>query len=224
MARRNSSGKQNSRGKTRVVRNVGDIPAHKMTDQSTSSVAIPRTTSMFTTHQTREPYVLAQQALVITSQAMKFELGDLPNVASFAATFDQYRIDAIRVTIRPQNTAIGLFTNTAITLSDLLVVIDYNDATALTSLAQAREYDNCMTLAPTESGSRTFRPCIAVGAYNGAFTGYTSLNSDAWIDMGSTNVQHYGLKAICGGGAAGQTTLQVWEIIPEFWISFRHVD
>jgi hypothetical protein len=187
------------------------------------SVRIPRVSSNYTVRQIRNSVVITQQAAGVgTAASYTFALADLDNATTFQTLFDQYRIDAIMVSIKPQNNAIGLFTTASITLSDLYVVLDYDNATNLTSSATAREYDNCMTLAPTESGMRVFQPRMAVAAYSGAFTSFANLQ-DQWIDSAYPNVIHYGVKAYLPGGAAGQTSLQVWELIFDYYVSFRSV-
>lgn len=50
---------------------------------------------------------------------------------------------------------------------------------------------------------------MAVAVYSGAFTSFANAPS-SWIDSGSPNVQHYGLKAAVTATAAVQTyNLQV---------------
>jgi len=134
--------------------------------------------------------------------------------------FDQYRLDCIRFTIVPQNNALGLFAPATTALAPVYCVIDYDDATALGSVAAAREYDNCIQLEPTESLSRTFAPRIAVAAYAGAFTSFTN-SAPQWIDLASPNVAHYGIKLYIPGVDAAQTLLQVWDIQIEYWFSYR---
>jgi len=154
--------------------------------------------------------------------AYSFQLSDLDNSADLSQLFDQYKIEAVGVSIRPVNNAIGLFTNSTTSMSDFYCVIDYDDNNALTSTAQARQYDNCMTLMPAESGYRMFKPRVAAALYQGGFTGYGNLK-DQWIDLASNSVNHYGIKIAIGGGTVGQTTLQVWELEFEYFVSFRSV-
>jgi len=99
-------------------------------------------------------------------------------------------------------------------------VIDYDNGTALTSTAAAREYDNCMILTPAESGERIFIPRMALAAYSGAFTSYANVEPQ-WIDTASTGVIHYGLKYFIPAVTSGQTMLQSWEINVEYYVSFR---
>jgi hypothetical protein len=149
-----------------------------------------------------------------------FQLSNLANATSFENVFDQYRIVAIRQTVRPDNNAVGLVTNSTTSLVDLYWVIDYDNTSNLGSTGAAISYDNCMILAPGESGSRTFCPRIAVAAYSGAFTSFANMQ-DSWIDSASPNVQHYGTKFYVPGATAAQTLLQSWEIRTEYWVEFR---
>jgi len=169
------------------------------------------------------PLVVTQQAAGAATQSqLNFELSNLDNVANLQAVWDQYRIDAVTVTIKPQNNAIGMVTNSTTTLVDFYSVIDYDNSTALGSVAAARAYDNCVIQSPAESCSRTFVPRIAVAAYSGAFTSFANMPPE-WLDSASPNVAHYGLKTYVPGGAAGQVLLQTWEITFELWVSFRSI-
>jgi hypothetical protein len=160
---------------------------------------------------------LASTAVSTVNTTYIFSMG---NANLSTGQFDQYRIQAIRFSIVPQNNAIGLVTNTTTTLVPLYCVIDYDDATALTTAAQAEAYNNCITLAPGESLVRTFQPRMAVGAYTGTFSGYANM-APQWIDAVSPLVQHYGIKTFIPGAAASQTLLQTWQVIVEYAVELR---
>jgi len=134
--------------------------------------------------------------------------------------WDQYRIDAVRFTIVPQNKAIGLFTNATTLLGPLLCVIDYDDSTPLTSNAQAQGYNSCVVVNPSEDMTRVFQPRIALAAYAGAFTNFAN-KGDVWLDIASSGVQHYGIKLVVQAGMIGQAQFQVWDVIIEYFISYR---
>jgi hypothetical protein len=166
--------------------------------------------------------VLTAQAGVVTTSQPFFTLNALDQVASFQALFNEWRIDALRVKIVPQNNAIGLVTNTTTSLVELYNVIDYNDSTALASVAAAREYENCMVLAPGESGERVFQPRAATAMYQGAFTAYGNVGG-AWVDIAYPGTIHYGMKIIIPAATVGQTLLQSWDVFFEAFVSFRNV-
>jgi hypothetical protein len=163
---------------------------------------------------------VASLAATPTSAVNTTYIFSLANANLSSGQFDQYRIQAIRFSIVPQNNAIGLVTNSTTALTPLYCVIDYDDATALTSSAAAEEYNNCITLSPGESLSRTFQPRMAVGAYAGTFTGFANV-APQWIDAVSTGVQHYGIKTYIPGVTAAQTQLQTWQVIVEYAVELR---
>jgi len=134
--------------------------------------------------------------------------------------WDQYRIAAIRFVVAPQNNAIGMVTNSAVTLVPMYVVIDYDDASSLSSVADACSYSTCLALHPGESCERILKPRVAIAAYNGTFGGYANMG-DVWLDAASNTVQHYGIKTLVPGVLTGQTILQSWDVTVEYFIEFR---
>jgi hypothetical protein len=145
----------------------------------------------------------------------------MANSNAATGNFDQYRLSAVRFTLAPQQNAVNLQITSTTTLATVYCVIDYDDATALTTLAQAAGYNNCVTLAPGESVSRTFRPRMAVAAYSGTFASYAS-TEPMWIDSVSTGVQHYGIKLFIPGVTAAQTLLPSWLVTVEYAWELRN--
>jgi hypothetical protein len=140
--------------------------------------------------------------------------------SSFSALFDQYRIDAVRFSIVPQNNAVGMLAPSNIAVVPIYCVIDYDDATALISAGDANKYDNTIILEPGESLARTFSPRMAAAVYSGAFTSFANIGPE-WIDVGSSGVLHYGVKLWIPAVVAAQTTLQTWSVQVEYFLSFR---
>jgi len=194
----------------------GDIPVRPKRTYSTTSCRLPKVTEMTT--------VRAQQfttvgALAAATQAPTYYFA-LSNFNVGTGFYDQYRIDAIRFSIVPQNNAVGLVTNSTTTLVDVYCVIDYDDASGLIGPATASAYSNCIILHPGESLERTFQPRMAVAAYSGAFTSYAN-TEPLWIDAASTGVQHFGIKLWIPAAAAAQTLLQTWDITIEAFVTMR---
>jgi len=129
-------------------------------------------------------------------------------------------MEAVRVTVSPQNNAIGLVINSTTSLVPIYCVIDYDDASALSSAANASAYTNCVVMNPGESCERVFQPRMALAAYAGAFTSYANVGPQ-WIDAASNAVQHYGVKFWIPVATAGQTLLQTWDLTIEEFYSFR---
>jgi len=197
---------------------MSDAPPAARRTVTTMSTVFPRRTDSVMVHSSATA-VFTATPVAVASTAYQFYLS-----ASNATTgnFDQYRIRAVRFSVVPQNNAIGLVTNSTTSLVPLYCVIDYDDATALTTAAQAQGYNNVITLGPGESCSRTFVPRMAIAASaGGVFTSYAS-TEPMWIDSVSTTVAHFGAKILAPGTIAAQTLLQSWDVTIEYAIEMRN--
>jgi hypothetical protein len=194
-----------------------------MFSQNTMSCKVPTVSKTFTARSlTVSTAGFNVSASAVAATSYSFTLSDLDNTASFTGLFDQYRIDAIRFTIRPNQNAIGLFTNSTTTMVPLYCVIDYDNDNTLSTAIQARSYDNVMIIAPGESACRTFRPHVAVAAYSGTFVGFANQAME-WLDSATPTVRHYGIKLLAPQATAAQTQLQSWIIEREYYVSFRKI-
>jgi len=120
-----------------------------------------------------------------------FTASMVDQISSLTAVFDQYRIDEIEVWFIPR---IGASNEGATVDQGLFAsVVDYDDATALSTFAQALDYSNVMVTNGRDGHYRRFKPHCAIAAYSGAFTSFVNEPSP-WIDAASTGVQHYGVK------------------------------
>jgi hypothetical protein len=208
-----------SRVKGKRAPHLTDVPPPEPCDVVTISAIPPQVTEKCVV---RGMQVAIMTATPTAAQNLTYYF-NLANASVTSGFFDQYRINAIRFNIRPQQNAIGLATNATTTVNSIYVVIDYDDANALSTLSQYQAYSNCVALAPGQSLSRTFRPHIAMAAYTAsAFTAYAN-ESNVWIDAVSTAVQHYGVKIFIPGATAAQTQLQSWDVEIEYFIEFRKV-
>jgi hypothetical protein len=121
--------------------------------------------------------------------ARAFTYNDVQQVASFQALFDQYRINEIELWISPINNTATIATSGPTWYS----VIDYDDATAPSSLAALQQYTNVITTPLNNGHYIRFRPHVANALYGGAFTAFGNIAAP-WIDSASPGVQHYGFK------------------------------
>jgi len=135
---------------------------------------------------------LSTNTVTETQLSSYFGLSALNQAGTFTALFDQYRITKVEYWISPRTTAV---TTASANPGRLVSVVDYDDANALTSIAEAMEYQNALVSSGVDGHYRCFRPHAALAAYTGAFTGYQNTASP-WIDAASPSVQHYGVKVI----------------------------
>lgn len=147
--------------------------------------------------------------------ARNFQLSFIDQAASWTSIFDQYRIDQIEYLLIPrQIDSVATATN----LGLLASVIDYDDATALTTFPSALDYSNCLVGSGTQAHYRVFKPHVADAVYSGSFTSFSNTESE-WIDAASPTVQHYGIKLAC----QATTNVQIYDEIVRYHISFRNV-
>jgi len=200
----------------------GDNPPPFKADLYTSTIRVPRPTDVYVTRQVTGPTMITAAPTSAVNSTTYFQLSNLDNYTTFQNMFDQYRIDAIRMTITSQNNAVGMVVNSTTTLVPLYCVLDYDNTSNLGSAAAARQYANCVVLEPGKSCVRTFQPRVATAAYSGAFTSFAN-QAPPWIDSASPSVQHYGVKIFVPGVAAAQTSLQSWDVTYEYYVSFKSI-
>jgi hypothetical protein len=166
------------------------------------------------------PDVLYTQTYpALYNTALNYQLASLDQVNTYTALFDQYRIDEVQVTLRPTfNVGIqGLGTPSPI----IYTVIDYDDSSALGTIAAFRQYNNC-TETQFETVVRSFKPHAAMAAYTGTFVGFANEESP-WLDCSSTTIQHYGYKFAIAPPPSSTTSLYSVALTTRMKISFRNV-
>lgn len=192
-------------------------PQLNMTDNLRINPVSERTFSFIQTGLSRG--WLTSSSVSDASNTLTVTLGNLAitNFSAIGGLFDQYRIDCVEAWLTPTVTAgIGQFT----TSPDLYTVLDYDDATSLTSVQVALGYANLIRSTPFEKQRRCFKPRVAYAVYSGAFTSFANQQA-GWIDVASSDVAHYGMKAICE--ADGGDVHQVWDLTYRAHLSLRAV-
>jgi hypothetical protein len=202
----------------------GDVPREPKRTYTTLSVRHPRVTNQFNVRQIVDKgYITCSNAGQVNAQ-LNFTFGDMDNVSSFGALFDQYRFDAVTLHIVPNSNATQVTTPATTAFQPLYVVIDYDDGIALPSQAVARQYTTCIELSPGESCKRTIQPRIETAmVLAGPVTSNVASVGGQWLDCAITTVPHRGFKILVPQAVAAQTILQQWNIYLEYWVSFRTV-
>jgi len=163
-----------------------------------------------------DTYVASSTAAVYG--AYSYTVGALDNATNFANVFDQYRIDRLQVTFRPMNVATPLV-NTAtggFIAPIIYTAIDYDDATAPTTVAQIRDFQNCSSHL-YETFTLDWKPHAAY-TVGGSISGQVT---SPWIDWATPNVTHYGVKLAIPAGTAGFE--QQWTVSIVMYLSNRNV-
>jgi len=157
--------------------------------------------------------------------AIGFRMDDLGNSASYAALFDQYRIEKVKLHVKSRNSNTFL-ANTASPNGSIPVgyaVVDRDDSAAPASPQALMQYDNVLAFNGAESFTIELVPTITSAVFGaGAFSGYSTRDSDSmWIDMANTDVIMYGVKISVSNLTASTTSSWTWDIVPEYVVSFR---
>lgn len=120
-----------------------------------------------------------------------FTVSSLADITGYSNLFEQYRITRIEVLIEPQ---VSETTNTSADPGEYISVVDIDDANTPTSYPDLGSYTTAVQTRGTQQHYHCWTPTVAVAVYSGAFTSFAATTS-MWLDMGSPNIQHYGLKA-----------------------------
>jgi len=142
-------------------------------------------------------------ATVPTYNAQYFTLAqNVPNYASYTSVFDEYKIDFVEVWVTPP----GLAPVASTVRGQYSTAVDYDDSNTPSTIATVSDKQNSLTTTIDSAHYHKWVPRFAVGAYSGTFASYAS--ETGWIDCGSPNVQHYGLKTAFSPTAGGIEYIQ----------------
>jgi hypothetical protein len=145
--------------------------------------------------------------------SLAFGLSDLTAYAEFTALFDEYRIPKIEVWAVPRVTE----STVAAGFGTMVSCVDYQDNAAVGSYNELLEHENAIQTAGTTGIYHCWTPNIALAAYSGAFTSYSSV-ANQWLDVNSPGVYHYGLKF----ASQVSGTAQAYDFYFRYWLEFRH--
>ena len=108
--------------------------------------------------------------------------------SKYLTLFDQYRIEEVEVWLEPDDPR-----DTG-SSSPLATGVDIDDANVPTTFDQVADKQGSLVSSGLAARYHRWVPHVAVAVYSGAFTSFAN-SPPMWIDVGSPNVQHYGLKA-----------------------------
>lgn len=159
---------------------------------------------------------LTTSASIPTFSATSFSVAGLDQISNLTAIFDQYMIEQLEVWMIPLG--LGTVNQVGVGGGTYCTVVDYDDANALTTYAQAEDYTNACTSPQSEAQYRRFVPHVAIAAYSGTFTSFSNTES-CWIDSASTGVQHYGFKV----AAQSSNVSAVYQLVIRYHLAWRNV-
>lgn len=180
-------------------------------------------------------YSYWQPSTATTSDFWKyysFTLADLPSVAEFTGVFEQYRINAIKVTFRPRFDGFSGENTTDVTLpgitnqaGQLLHIVKDQRTTTIPSGLYTRANLNAFL----ENGSvKTYRGTRAINVYFKPAVTRTTVSSASstfdwapWIQTSVTNANHFGFHAFAQDPNLTGTFGQAWDVFVTFYMQFK---
>lgn len=161
--------------------------------------------------------------------ALRFTAADIPQIATFAALFDCYKISKLVVKLIPVVSQYTQGANSTAAVAAqpqwLSTVIDYDDFAVPTTEGELLQYQTFKQSHPNKLHKRVFTPAISMQAYKtGGTTIAYSQAKQKWLDAANTDVEHYGLKGLINGPANSATQVQsAWKVYVTAYISFKQV-
>lgn len=155
--------------------------------------------------------------VINTYTAYNFSLGDLPSSGEFTALFDQYKINAVKITFIPQmNTSISIGTiNNPNASARFFSAIDYNDSAAPFSVDEIRQYATCKYTPILRTHTRyIYKPKIVDAS------GFTI---SPWISTSVPGANYYGLKIAVEPMDSTSTLSMIYSVEAKFYMSFKNV-
>lgn len=131
---------------------------------------------------------LLSSVTVPTFNAQSFALASCPGAGEYTALFDDYKILQLECWIDVVGT-----TGSNTVVGDAVVCVDRDDATVPVSYSSVANHQSAVQMAGQNGCYFRFVPYMALAAFSGTFTSYTSTPPE-WLDCASPGVAHYGLK------------------------------
>lgn len=148
-----------------------------------------------------------------------FNIASLPNVATFAALYDEYRIAAVKVRF----VSLSSQTVPGNVCGVMYHALDYDDA-AVPTIGSITSLQTCKATPSNRSFVRYFKPKVQTATFVGAGSAVTGSPHRGWINFTSTGqtVLHYGLKVFMDYPSL-TTNSQDYSIIVTYYLAFRNV-
>jgi len=158
-----------------------------------------------------------------TLGAYTFYISQIPNIANYGNIYDEYRIAWVKLhfTALANSNQLAAVGTQAQVSYPFWTVIDYNDASSATPVADLKLYANAKAHDITKSFDVFFRPHILKMVYQSAIaTSYQSENP-GWIPIADGAVPHYGLKYGCSGVLLTAGTIDLFQVDVTYGLMFR---
>lgn len=171
---------------------------------------------------TRSVYLPGYFALAIgpaVGSSLKFQLSQVPNVAEFTNLYDQYKIKAVKCTLIPRHTEVGLSTGGTVMQGNMWSCLDYDDSTIPGGLDSLLQYQNTKRTRMNQTHSRYLRPMVATEVYATSIASSYAPKRNVWLDCSIDSVEHYGIKFWFDQRIAPVT----YDVQIKYYLAFKNV-
>jgi len=117
------------------------------------------------------------------------QLNNFIGYTQYVGLFDDYWIVGLEAWMEPVNSQGSVITN----VGEFTTAVDLDDAVTPTTIQTVEDKQSALTTGGMNGHYHKWAPRVAVSYYTGTFVGFGSAPS-SWIDCGTPNVQHYGIK------------------------------
>lgn len=168
------------------------------------------------------------QGVGATFYGFEFQAGNLPNWSAFSALYDQYCITKFVIKLIPMTNLNGVQPLTGASLGNpgiIATLIDTDDGTALTTLAQMEQYQSYKSQAviSTKTITRTFVPGVDTTVIQTGGAAVNAMNKKLqWIDCSFSSIAHFGMKIYLDAYANANAPAS-YQVQGYCYIKFRNV-
>jgi hypothetical protein len=163
------------------------------------------------------------------SAAIVTAFDDLPSVSDLQELYDVFRITEVEyqivplATVQPNSASLSAASTVTVRPQFMQTVIDLDDATPLSTVGQALQYQTYRFARPTEVTKRRYCPRIAREVFDGVTPSFEEPDGPVWIDVAQTSTPHYGLKLWVDTAGASANCQNEWRIWGRMKIDFKRV-
>lgn len=154
-----------------------------------------------------------------TLDGYQFRLDQVPNFTEFTALYDQFKINAVKLTFYPQvteNISLGTINN-PVASARFYSCLDFNDSAPPTTIDEVREYQSCKRTPILKPHKRYLKPRIMD-------RGQIYNPGRPWLSCDTARSEpHYGVKIGVENMSSTTTSTMEYTIECKFYLSFRNV-
>lgn len=202
-------------------RQVRKYQPKKKQQQRKRSAIVRNPSHFFTRYASLSSIVAPATATDPVYGAISFKLSDVPGSSEFISLFDQFRINAVKVSFIPVLSEITTQTSGAKYSSRLFTCLDYTNAFAPSSVDTVREYQNSQWAPYGKIHTRFIYPKAAVDVLT---SGSATLPRSSWYSTSlATTALHYGLLYAFEGAENIATGATIYKVEVKYYLAFRSV-